>query len=141
MKCLKNHRADAGDDVPRSEQAHQRLTGVYAVSEASEHFKSRRVIKRSFRNVWSPERRNRRDVDIYLPASYSAGRERYPVVYMHDGQNLFDAAVSYSGEWQVDETMEALSAEGIEAIVVGIANKSSKNSLLPMAVFLVIAVS
>jgi len=27
------------------------------------------------------------DVDVYLPASYSAGRERYPVVYMHDGQN------------------------------------------------------
>jgi predicted alpha/beta superfamily hydrolase len=44
---------------------------------------------------------------------------------MHDGQNLFDAAGSYSGEWQVDETMEALSAEGIEAIVVGIASAGS----------------
>ena len=41
---------------------------------------------------------------------------------MHDGQNLFDAATSFSGEWQVDETMEALSAEGIEAIAVGIPN-------------------
>jgi predicted alpha/beta superfamily hydrolase len=47
------------------------------------------------------------------------------VLYMHDGQNIFDAAGSYSGEWQVDETMEALSAEGIEAIVVGIANSGS----------------
>src|SRR5204863_22229 len=44
------------------------------------------------------------------------------VLYMHDGQNIFDAFGSYSGEWQVDETMEGLSAEGIEAIVVGIAN-------------------
>ena len=40
---------------------------------------------------------------------------------MLDGQNLFDDATAYSGtEWQVDETMEALALEGIEAIVVGI---------------------
>jgi len=38
------------------------------------------VIKRTLRNVWSPERRNRRAVDVYLPASYSGARSRYPVV-------------------------------------------------------------
>jgi predicted alpha/beta superfamily hydrolase len=41
---------------------------------------------------------------------------------MHDGQNLFDDATSFAGEWQVDETMEALAGEGLEPIVVGIAN-------------------
>jgi predicted alpha/beta superfamily hydrolase len=41
---------------------------------------------------------------------------------MHDGQNLFDRLTSFAGEWQVDETMQALSQEGFEAIVVGIAN-------------------
>jgi predicted alpha/beta superfamily hydrolase len=41
---------------------------------------------------------------------------------MQDGQNLFDQALSYAGEWQVDETMEMLSREGIEAIVVGVPN-------------------
>jgi predicted alpha/beta superfamily hydrolase len=59
---------------------------------------------------------------VYLPPSYATADRRYPVLYMHDGQNLFDAATSYSGDWHVDETMEALSAEGIEAIVVGIPN-------------------
>ena len=59
---------------------------------------------------------------VYLPPSYAGSDRRYPVLYMHDGRNLFDAATSYSGEWQVDETMEALSAEGIEALVVGIPN-------------------
>jgi predicted alpha/beta superfamily hydrolase len=41
---------------------------------------------------------------------------------MHDGQNLFDEATSYAGEWQVDETMQALSTEGLEAMVVGVPN-------------------
>jgi predicted alpha/beta superfamily hydrolase len=58
----------------------------------------------------------------YLPPSYTDSDESYPVVYMHDGRNLFDEATSYSGEWRVDETMERLSDEGIEAIVVGIPN-------------------
>jgi predicted alpha/beta superfamily hydrolase len=41
---------------------------------------------------------------------------------MHDGQNLFDRATSFAGEWGVDETLEAASGEGLEAIVVGIPN-------------------
>jgi hypothetical protein len=61
----------------------------------------------------------RRRLLVYLPPSYARTEKGYPVLYMHDGQNLFDEAVSFSGEWQVDETMEALSKEGIEAIVVG----------------------
>ncbi|SNZ16106.1 Predicted hydrolase of the alpha/beta superfamily [Natronoarchaeum philippinense] len=58
----------------------------------------------------------------YLPPSYDTADREYPVVYMHDGKNLFDDRISYSGEWQVDETMETLAEEGIEAIVVGIPN-------------------
>jgi predicted alpha/beta superfamily hydrolase len=67
----------------------------------------------------------RRRLLVYLPPSYARTEKGYPVLYMHDGQNLFDEAVSFSGEWRVDETMEALSKEGIEAIVVGIANAGS----------------
>ncbi|HJZ46079.1 MAG TPA: alpha/beta hydrolase-fold protein [Roseiflexaceae bacterium] len=73
-------------------------------------------------NIYSPELRNRRKLYVYLPPSYTNGDRRYPVIYMQDGQNLFDQALSYAGEWQVDETMEALSLEGIEAIVVGVPN-------------------
>ncbi len=72
--------------------------------------------------VWSPQLENRRSILVYLPPAYGAGEQRYPVLYMHDGQNLFDKASSYAGEWGVDETLEMLSAEGLAAIVVGIAN-------------------
>lgn len=72
--------------------------------------------------VSSPQLDNRRDILVYLPPSYRHSARRYPVLYMHDGQNLFDQATSYCGEWEVDETMETLSQEGVEAIVVGIPN-------------------
>lgn len=71
----------------------------------------------------SPELGNTRDILVYLPPSYGTTTRRYPVIYMQDGQNLFDEATSYAGEWQVDETMELLSQVGIEAIVVGIPNR------------------
>lgn len=72
--------------------------------------------------VWSPQLHNKRDILVYLPPSYASSQRRYPVLYMHDGQNLFDQATSHAGEWHVDETMRQLSREGIEAIVVGIPN-------------------
>ncbi|HEX2621076.1 MAG TPA: alpha/beta hydrolase-fold protein, partial [Phototrophicaceae bacterium] len=72
--------------------------------------------------VYSPQLDNRRDLLVYLPPSHNTNQRAYPVIYMHDGQNLFDNATSYVGEWQVDETMERLAYEGIEAIVVGILN-------------------
>lgn len=62
-----------------------------------------------------------RTLRVYLPPGYARGDARYPVVYMFDGQNLFDDATSYVGEWGVDEAMDALAREtGFEAIVVGI---------------------
>lgn len=72
--------------------------------------------------IWSPQLNNSRDVLVYLPDSYGQSDKRYPVVYMHDGQNLFDESASFAGEWRVDETMQQLEQDGIEAIVVGIAN-------------------
>lgn len=72
--------------------------------------------------VWSPQLKNRRDILVHLPPSYERGLRRYPVLYMHDGQNLFDENTSYAGEWHVDETMQTLSRLGVEAIIVGIPN-------------------
>ena len=65
-----------------------------------------------------------RTLRLYLPPSYdSAPDKRYPVIYMHDGQNLFDDTTSYAGEWGIDETMDAFArTRGFEAIVVGIDN-------------------
>lgn len=67
-----------------------------------------------------------RNVDVWLPPGYArARRQRFPVLYMHDGQNLFDPRTSYSGvDWGVDETMTRLINQGVlrEAIVVGVWN-------------------
>jgi predicted alpha/beta superfamily hydrolase len=72
-------------------------------------------------HVYSPELDNYRDILVYLPPTYDSSQKRYPVLYMHDGYNLFDEATSYTGEWYVDETMEILAAEeGLEAIIVAI---------------------
>ena len=62
-----------------------------------------------------------RTIRLYLPPGYEKSTKRYPVLYMHDGQNLFDAATSYAGEWGVDETLNELAQSGkLELIAVGI---------------------
>jgi len=66
-----------------------------------------------------PQLGRSRRVWIYLPSGYAKGARRYPVLYMHDGQNVFDAATSFSGEWGVDETLDSLRAR---AIVVAVDN-------------------
>lgn len=66
-----------------------------------------------------------RHVDVWLPAGYADGGERYPVLYAHDGQNLFHAATSYTGvAWGVDETLTRLvqAGQARPAIVVGVWN-------------------
>ena len=73
----------------------------------------------------SPQLGNRRDILVYLPPSYGTSQRRYPVIYMHDGQNLFDRAISFGEEWEVDQTLESASRDGLEAIVVGIPNQGS----------------
>ena len=67
-----------------------------------------------------------RDLYIALPPDYLTSARRYPVLYMHDGQNLFDAQTSYAGEWQADETLDLLGHEGQAAIIVGIANGETR---------------
>lgn len=66
--------------------------------------------------------RNRR-IWIYLPPDYETSEKHYPVLYMHDGQNLFDVNTSFAGEWEIDESLNTLFANGDEGIiVVGIDN-------------------
>ena len=78
--------------------------------------------KHSF-ELWSPQLRNRRDIDVYLPASYDDARRRYPVVYMQDGQNLSDSKTAFAGiTWRLEEGLAWLASRGIEPIVVGVHN-------------------
>ena len=74
----------------------------------------------------SPQLDNQRDIYVYLPPSYRDTGRRYPVIYMHDGQNLFDRATAFGEEWRVDNTLEEGAEEGMEAIVVGIPNLGSE---------------
>ncbi len=64
--------------------------------------------------------RNRRDVLVYLPQGYARARRcRYPVLYLHDGQNVFDAATSFAGvEWGVDETAQILARKRLIAPLI-----------------------
>jgi len=72
--------------------------------------------------------RNTRFLRVWLPPGYDDtgnGGRRYPVLYLNDGQNLFEGATSFTGiEWQVDETAERLIREGAvpPMIIVGIDN-------------------
>lgn len=71
--------------------------------------------------------KNDRDVIVFLPPDYEKQkRQRYPVFYMHDGQNLFDGATSFipGQEWRVDETAaQLINSRKIEPlIIVGIYN-------------------
>ena len=70
-----------------------------------------------------PQLNLKRRIWVYLPPDYKTSKKSYPVLYMHDGQNIFDVATSYAGEWEVDETLNRLQKEnGLELIVIGIDN-------------------
>lgn len=78
------------------------------------------------KNVWiidnafyMPQLGRYRRVWLYLPDEYTRSRRHYPVVYMQDGQNLFEGWSAFAGEWGVDETLDGLKAK---CIVVGIDN-------------------
>ena len=66
-----------------------------------------------------PQLGRTRRIWIYLPAGYNSAKKRYPVIYMHDGQNLFDEYTSGYGEWGLDEIMDQF-PDKQESIIVGI---------------------
>ena len=71
-----------------------------------------------------------RDLVVWLPPGYDVDSEqRYPVLYMHDGQNIFDPVTSYAGvDWAIDESVDRLIREGTikPMIVVGIYNSEDR---------------
>lgn len=78
-------------------------------------------------NFTIPQLKTTRKIWIYLPPDYETSKKKYPVIYMHDGQNLFDDFTSFSGEWSVDETLNQIFEEtGKSAIVIGIDNGGDK---------------
>ena len=84
------------------------------------------------KNFSSINLNNKRDIIVWLPPSYNDDMgKRYPVLYMHDGQNIVDPSTSaFQTDWQIDEAADSLiKQELIEPIIiVGIYNTTDRNS-------------
>jgi predicted alpha/beta superfamily hydrolase len=118
-------RAEAGAPAPDAEGgSHGDWTGEWIDYPGADDGPHHTVVgtMKALAQLESPQLGNRRDILVYLPPSYNRSQRRYPVIYMHDGQNLFDRATSFGEEWEVDQTLEQAAGEGLEAIVVGIPN-------------------
>lgn len=69
-------------------------------------------------SFYMPQLDANRRIWIYLPPDYATSIKNYKVLYMHDGQNVFDQSTSFAGEWKVDETLNDLFDEGDEGCIV-----------------------
>lgn len=69
-------------------------------------------------DFYMPQLNRSRRVWLYLPPDYETSGKSYPVLYMQDGQNVFDAATAFAGEWQVDESLNQLFEDGDEGVIV-----------------------
>jgi len=98
--------------------------GAQQPSAEDEREKQNTASKRvSTFNIESPQLNTTKKIWIYLPKNYAISKKKYPVMYMHDAQNLFDAKTSFVGEWNVDEKLDSLNAQ---VIVVGIEHGNGK---------------
>lgn len=73
--------------------------------------------------IEAPQLQSTKKIWVYLPQNYATSKRKLSVIYMHDAQNLFDAATSYSGEWNIDEKLDSLKAP---VIVVGVEHGNEK---------------
>ena len=96
------------------------LQFLFLSSSHSQSTASRQV---STFSIESPQLKSSKKIWIYLPKDYETSTQKYPVIYMHDAQNLFDSKTSFVGEWNVDETLDSLQAK---VIVVGIEHGNEK---------------
>lgn len=74
--------------------------------------------------IEAPQLNTHKTIWVYLPKSYDETDKQYPVIYMFDAQNLFDAETSYVGEWKVDEYLDSL--EDKDVIIIGIEHGNEK---------------
>lgn len=83
-----------------------------------------KIVRDSF---YMPQLMRYRRIWICLPHNYAKSGKKYPVIYMHDGQNVFDAKTSFAGEWGVDECLDTLETKtGKGFIVVAVDNGQDK---------------
>ncbi|MBN2722734.1 MAG: alpha/beta hydrolase [Deltaproteobacteria bacterium] len=85
---------------------------------------------RTLNSVYSPDLDNSRDIFVYVPPGYDQNTDtEYPVIYMHDGNNLFDTAqINSNGSWDADGVadLEISSGNTQPFIIVGIPNNENR---------------
>ncbi|TRX40787.1 alpha/beta hydrolase [Flavobacterium restrictum] len=81
--------------------------------------------------IAAPQLGTAKKIWLYLPLDYAKTTKKYPVIYMHDAQNLFDAKTSFVGEWNIDEKLDSLKAQ---VIIVGIEH-GNENRLAELTPF------
>lgn len=91
------------------------------IKTTSSASKKVRIIETSF---FMPQLNRNRRIWIYLPENYASSRTKYPVLYLHDGQNIFEDSSSFAGEWGVDEFLDTTTTKN--CIVVAIDNGGDK---------------
>ncbi|HEX7903946.1 MAG TPA: alpha/beta hydrolase-fold protein [Chitinophagaceae bacterium] len=100
------------------EEWQDRFPAKPGISTASKNVK---IVDTAF---WIPQLKRTRRIWIYLPEGYTASTKKYPVLYMQDGQNVFDDATSFSGEWGVDECLDSVNEK--QCIVVAVDHGGNK---------------
>lgn len=73
-----------------------------------------------------PQLNRHRRIWVCLPRDYHHTHLYYPVLYLQDGQNIFDAATAFAGEWGVDEALDTLGPRFGESIIVAVDNGGDK---------------
>ena len=68
-----------------------------------------------------PQLQRDRTIKVLMPKDYETNSRRYPVIYMHDGQNLFDPATAFASDWKIPNTLKKQPLKR-QAILVGIYN-------------------
>jgi predicted alpha/beta superfamily hydrolase len=114
-------------------QVERDTTVLVEIDHWASHFPKKAKETTATKNVhildtafYMPQLNRHRRVWIYLPESYSTTKKKYPVLYMHDGQNLFDHATASFGEWGVDEALDTLGQQFGEMIVVAVDHGNEK---------------
>jgi len=74
--------------------------------------------------IEAPQLHTHKKIWVYLPKDYKSSNTNYPVIYMHDAQNLFDIETAYAREWNVDEYLDTLTTK--QVIIVAIAHGNDK---------------
>jgi len=78
-------------------------------------------------SVWVESLSVYKTIRVYLPAGYDSDNATYPVIYLHDGQNMFYDSTSFLGEWGIDESLDSLyKFTGFKAIAVAIDHGNSE---------------